>query len=359
MTAAQFPKKAPGHEPERKSQAGPAAPLGVGIIGVGAISDVHIEGYQLAGARVVALADVSGEALAAQQEKWQVPRAYAAFHELLEDPEVDMVSICAPTVVHHPATLAAAAAGKHVLCEKPVSLNIELGREMIDACERAGVVFMVGHQLRSHGAAAQAKALIASGALGDLTYVRLRQAHDWGGHGVRPSFATKASAGGGTLLDNGCHLADLARYLAGNVDELYCRVANRKFAVEVEDTAHVSLRFTSGALGSIEVAWTATGWEEGFWIYGTEGALEYTNRNGTPELQHRLRTSPHTSWGEPDLIKYSFGGAKPHHRHVQAFVDAIKGEREVLCSGLDGLEAVRLILNAYESAESGMPVRIT
>lgn len=334
------------------------ASLGVGIIGVGAISDSHIEGYRLAGARVVALADVSDAALAAQQEKWQVPRTYAAFQELLEDPEVDMLSICAPTIVHHPATLAAAAAGKHVLCEKPVSLNLELAREMIDACDAAGVVLFVGHQLRSHGAAARAKSLIASGELGEITYIRLRQAHDWGGGPVRASFRTKASAGGGTLLDNGCHLADLARFLAGDIAEVYCRLANRKFEVEVEDTAQVSLRFASGALGSIEVAWTATGWEEGFWIYGTEGALEYTNRDGAYELRHRLRVSPHTTWGEPDLFRYSFGGAKPHHRHVQAFVEAVRGREPVLCSGSDGMEAVRLILAAYRSAEENAAVRL-
>ena len=335
-----------------------ARPIGVGVIGVGAISDIHIEGYRLAGARVVALADVSPEALAVQQEKWQVPHTYGAFAELLQDPAVDVVSICAPTVVHHPATLAAAAAGKHVLCEKPVSLNLELAQEMVDACRDAGVVFAVGHQLRSHGAAAQAKSLIASGAIGDITYLRLRQAHDWGGGGVRPSFASKASSGGGTLLDNGCHLADLARFLGGNVAEVYCRIANRKFQVEVEDTAQVSLRFTSGALGSIEVAWTATGWEEGFWVYGTEGSLEYTNRDGSPELRHRLRTSPHTTWGETDLVRYSFQGAKPHHRHVQSFLEAVRGERQVTCSGGDGMEAVRLILAMYRSAERNSPIEI-
>lgn len=352
MTVATAPTVSPPSQSEQ-------ATLGVGIIGVGAISDVHIEGYRLAGARMVALADVSGASLATQQAKWQVPRAYAAFQELLADPEVDVVSICAPTAVHHPATLAAAAAGKHVLCEKPVSLSLELAQEMIDACDEAGVILSVGHQLRSHGAAAQARTLIASGAIGDITYIRLRQAHDWGGGPVRPSFATKASSGGGTLLDNGCHLADLARFLGGNVDEVFCRVANRKFQVEVEDTAQMSLRFTSGALGSIEVAWTATGWEEGFWVYGTEGSLEYTNREGPAELKHRLRVSPHTTWNDPDLIRYAFGGAKPHHRHVQAFVEAVRGERPVLCSGADGLQAVQLILAAYRSAELNAPVQLS
>jgi predicted dehydrogenase len=176
---------------------------------------------------------------------------------------------------------------------------------------------------------------------------------------VRTSFASKASAGGGTLLDNGCHLADLARFLGGDVAEVYCRIANRKFAVEVEDTAQASLRFRSGALGSLEVAWTATGWEEGFWVYGTEGSLEYTNRDGEPELRHRLRSSPHTTWDQPDLFRYAFNGAKPHHRHVRAFVEAVRGVEPIHCTGTDGMEAVRLILAMYRSAERNAPVDLT
>ena len=172
-----------------------------------------------------------------------------------------------------------------------------------------------------------------------------------------PSFATRAVAGGGTLLDNGCHLLDLARFIGGDVEEVYARVARRKFDVEVEDTAHVSLAFASGAIGTVEVAWTATGWEEGWWIYGTAGALEYSNRSGVPLLRHAHRTSPGTTWGDTDVTEHRFAGSSPHARHVRAFLEAVRGEREVACSGEDGREAVRLVLASYASAECGRPVR--
>jgi len=334
-------------------------PLRIGLIGVGGIAQMHRDGYVAAGADVVALADVHAPTLAARATSWGVARTYADYHEMLRAGDLDAVSICAPTAVHHPATLAAAAAGVHVLCEKPIALDLGQADAMIDACRRAGVVLTINHQLRSHGAATLARRMLAAGDLGAISHVRLRQAHDWAGAAtVGPSFATRAVAGGGTLLDNGCHLMDLARFIGGDVDEVFARVARRKFDVEVEDTAHVSLGFASGAIGTVEVAWTGTGWEEGWWIYGSEGALEYSNRTGEPLLRHVHRTSPGTTWGETDVTVHRFAGASPHARHVRAFVDAVRGEREVACSGEDGREAVRLVLASYESAARRAPVRV-
>ncbi|MFO8150164.1 MAG: Gfo/Idh/MocA family oxidoreductase [Trueperaceae bacterium] len=332
-------------------------PPRIGIIGVGGIAGLHREGYLAAGADVVALADVHAPTLAARAGAWGVTRTYPDYHDMLATEDLDAVSICAPTAVHHPATLAAAAAGVHVLCEKPIALDLEQADDMIATCRRAGVVLMVNHQLRSHAAGDLARRMLAAGDLGTLTHVRLRQAHDWAGaREVKPSFATRVLAGGGTLLDNGCHLMDLARYLGGDVAEVFARVAHRKFDVEVEDTGHVSLAFESGAIGTVEVAWTATGWEEGWWLYGSEGTFEYTNRTGVPVVRHAHRTSPGTTWGDTDVSEHRFAGASAHARHVLAFLAAVRGEREVACTGEDGREAVRLVLASYASAESGRPV---
>lgn len=332
-------------------------PLKAAIIGSGSISASHYEGYLAAGVEVVALCDVNPETLAARMALWGVPRGHTTMHELFQQGGFDMVSVAAPTAVHHPAALAAAAAGVHVLVEKPITLDLQLADEMIAACRQAGVVLMVNHQLRSSGPVQKAHELIAAGAIGDITHVRLRQGHDWGGQvSVSPTFALRATSGGGTLLDNGCHLADLALHLGGGVQSVYARVATRKFDIEVEDTAHASLQYATGALGVIETAWTATGWEEGFWVYGTDGALESTNRSGPPSLRHLFRTSPGTHWDQTDLAEYRFTGASPHVRHVMAFVDAVRGTAPVACTGEDGREAVRLVLAAYASAQAGTPV---
>lgn len=334
----------------------------VGIIGGGGISGHHYRGYVANGAEVVALAEVNPETLKRRQQEWRLEHVFEDYHELLALPEITAVSIATPNAFHHPITLAAARAGKHVLCEKPISLNLEQAREMIEACRAAGVVLQIGHHMRSNMAARKAKEMLESGELGRLTFVRLRQAHDWAGaEAVRGVFGSLSGSGGGTLLDNGTHMFDLARYFGGNAAEVYARTATLEFDIEVEDTALVSLVFESGALGSVETAWTATGWEEGFWVYGTEGALEYTNRWGTPQLRHRFRSSPLTTWGGTDIANYDFYAngerVENHTLHIRNFLAAIRGEREVICTGEDGLKAVRIALSAYESARRGVPVR--
>lgn len=336
------------------------APVKVAILGMGGISSAHHLGFVSSGAEVVAICDIDEGALARRGAEWGVVRRYTDYLRMLEDGDFDVLSIAAPTFLHHPATVAAAEAGKHVLVEKPMALDLVLADDMIRACRQAGVLLQVNHQLRSSAGANKAKELMDAGAIGRLCFIRLRQAHDWGGRGVRPSFATKASSGGGTLLDNGCHLMDLAHYFGGRVREVYAQIATLAYEVEVEDTANVSLRFDGGALASVETAWTATGWEEGFWIYGTEGSLEFTNRTGAPMLRHSYRQSPDTTWDTTDLTTYAFapavGGA--HTRHIAAFVQAVKGQRGVACTGQDGREAVRLVLAAYASAEAGAPVQV-
>jgi predicted dehydrogenase len=334
-------------------------PLRAGIIGTGSIARLHVEGYRRAGAELVAVADLDESVARAKAEAWDVPAAYGDPRRMLDEADLDLVSVCTPVAAHHPVVVAAADAGVHVLCEKPISLDLRRAEEMIDACERSGVLLQIGHQLRSDGAVAHARRMIDAGDIGEIAFVRLRQAHDWGGaEEVRPSFARRETGGGGTLLDNGCHLMDLARFFAGDAEEVYARVATRRWPVEVEDTALTSIRFASGALGSIETGWTSTGWEEGFWIYGSRGSLEWTNRHQEPILRHAFRDSPGTTWSDTDVARVAFAGERAHVRQVLAFAAAVRGEGEVPCTGRDGLEAVRLVLAAYESASRGLPVRL-
>lgn len=335
------------------------SPHRVGVIGTGGIARSHVIGYHAAGVEVAALCDTNSFTLAARLKEWDVANGFENFEDLIRDPTITAVSICTPNASHHPITLAAAQAGKHVLCEKPVSLDLAQAEEMITACDTAGVVFQVGHHMRSWAAALQAKSMIDEGRIGKLTYARFRQAHDWGGAPVvRGVFGSKADSGGGTLLDNGCHLFDLARYFCGDVTDVFARVSTRKFAIEVEDTAIASLGFVSGAMGQVEVAWTGTGWQEAFWVFGTEGSLECDNRAGANVLTHRYRNSGATTWDLTDVTTYDLQGMKSHSVHVANFLAAIEGKRTVVCSGHDGLEAVRLVLASYESAASGSPVTI-
>jgi predicted dehydrogenase len=334
-------------------------PARVGIIGSGNIARNHVEGYQAAGAEIVGIVDVDAAVLARRSLEWRVERTFTEVAALLELPGLDAVSVCTPNAAHAPATIAAAAAGIHVLCEKPVSLSLAEADSMIEACERAGVLLQVDHHLRSNPSVERAAAIIGSGELGRITFVRLRQAHDWGGRSEVPlGFRTPALAGGGTLLDNGCHLFDLARHLGGDVVEVYARTAALKFEVSVEDTALVNLRFASGALGAIETSWTTTGWDQAFHVDGTLGTLEYTERDGRPRLRHVSRPRGDVTWDGTTSATWETPAGTDHARAVAAFVGALRGERPVPCTGQDGRAAVRLALAGYESAATGLPVAI-
>ena len=334
-------------------------PLRVGIIGAGNIARNHVKGYRAAGAQIVAIADTNPATRETRAAEWSVRHAFSDFRDLLALPGIDAVSICTPNAAHHAPTLAAAQAGVHVLCEKPISLSLVEADEMIAACHEAGVVLQVDHHLRSNLAVQRARRMIEAGELGRITFIRLRQAHDWSGAAeVPPGFRTRALAGGGTLLDNGCHLFDLARHLGGPVQEVFCRTATLKFDIELEDTATVSLLFESGALGQIETSWTATGWDQGFWVDGTRGALEYSERSGRPILRHVYRDATNITWDDPAVDSWQTPAGADHTRAVASFLAAVRGTRPVECTGEDGRDAVRLALASYESATLGRPVTI-
>jgi predicted dehydrogenase len=329
-------------------------PLRVALVGAGGIALTHYKSYVAAGADVVAIAEPFEATRLTREKEWGV-RGYASLEELLALEDIEAVSVCTPNAYHFAATVTAAKAGKHVLCEKPLSMSLDQCEEMIRVAKKAGVVLQTGHHLRSNVLVERAKELIQSGAIGRVTFIRLRQAHDWGGNkAVRPSFGLLEHSGGGTLLDNGCHMMDLARNLGGNVKNLFARMATIgawETTVEVEDTSVVTLELESGALASVENAWTATGWEEGFWVYGTHGALECTNRLGPRVLRHVHRTSPGTTWDKLDETIYRFADEGGHSRAIVNFIRSIREGTPVICTGEDGLESVRLVLASYDSAK--------
>lgn len=333
------------------------AVMKVGIIGAGGISQRHFEGYTEAGAKVVAFTDPSEPIRALRETEWQA-RGYADFQTMLAEEELDAVSICTPNAYHAPAALAAMERGIHVLCEKPLSLDLDACDAMIEAARQRGVILQTGHHLRSSPLVMTAKRLIEEGRIGRVTFMRLRQAHDWGGAAaVRGVFGSREASGGGTLLDNGCHMMDLARHFGGEVESIYALMNTLKFDIEVEDTSVATLKFKGGAMGSVENAWTAIGWEESFHVYGTLGALECSNRLGKARLRFVNREFGQSGWADVNETWYEFAGTDTGHRRgVQNFLNAIRGEAPVICTGEDGRESVRLVLAAYQSATTGQPV---
>ena len=157
-------------------------------------------------------------------KRWNWQKHSLDWREVVQDPEVDLVDIAAPSAIHAQISIAAAEAGKHIFCEKPLALNLEDAKAMVNAVEKAGVVNMIGFNYRRVPAIALAKKLIADGEIGEIYHFRGIYQQGWL---VDPNFPLawrlrKEKAGYGSLGDLGAHVIDLARYLVGEIEEVLC-----------------------------------------------------------------------------------------------------------------------------------------
>lgn len=247
-----------------------AAPLGVGVVGLGEIGQFHLGGYErAAGAQVVAVAELDEGLRTATAERLGAT-GYDDYRRLVEDPAVDIVSVCLPHHLHLPVTLAAIAAGKAVLVEKPLALTVAECDEIIAAAEAAGVTVGVQHNQLFHGPHMRAKELIEDGTIGRPVQLRLRLGIGGKLDGWR---ADPAATGGGLLFDAGVHRFYVARALFGEVAEVRAMV-DRDLALG-EDQAIVALRFENGALGVIDANYHCPPgmFDDAIEVVGTEGAL--------------------------------------------------------------------------------------
>ena len=176
--------------------------------------------------------------------------------------------------------------------------------------------------------------MIEAGELGRITFIRLRQAHDWSGAAGGAARVSDARAGRRRHAARQRLPPVRPGALPGRSGaEVFCRTATLKFDIELEDTAAVSLLFESGALGQIETAWTATGWDQGFWVDGTRGALEYSERSGRPILRHVFRDPANITWDDPEAESWQTPAGVDHTLAVASFLAAIRGRRPVSCTG--------------------------
>ena len=190
--------------------------LKIAIIGLGGISEQHIQGYlNNKNAEIYAFCDMNAELLAKKGEKYGVTRLYTDEATMLKElPEIDAVSVCTCNCAHAPCSIMALNAGKDVLCEKPMAMNATEAKAMLETAKRNGKKLMVGFVRRFGNDTAVVKDFIRNGSLGDIYYAKatyLRRNGNPGGW-----FGDKSRSGGGPLIDLGVHVIDLTRYLMGN-----------------------------------------------------------------------------------------------------------------------------------------------
>ncbi len=288
-------------------------------------------------------------------DQYHIP-VYATLGELLQ--HVDVVDICAPTHLHYEMVMAAAAAGKAIICEKPLARTVEQGREMIAACKKAGVPLLVAHVVRFFPEYALAQSQVAAGNIGKPARLRL----------FRGSYRPKKPVGnwfldfeksGGMMLDLMVHDYDYARWIAGDVESVFARSIGSRHPGAPVDYAMAILRHTSGALSHITGAWAypPPAFRTGFDIAGDAGLIEWES-SATEPIEMLL-----SKGSDPNASDVPLPGSpvseSPYTTEIKEFYAALKEGKPTRVTADDGLAAVQIALAAIESARTGQPVHLT
>jgi 1,5-anhydro-D-fructose reductase (1,5-anhydro-D-mannitol-forming) len=304
--------------------------------------------------RVVAVMSSSPERAAVYARENGIPRHYTYVDTLLADPEVDVVYISTTNEKHRDETLLAARAGKHVLCEKPLALNLADARTMVDACVRAGVVMGTNHHLRNAVTHRTMKQLVRGGAIGTPLAARVFHAVYLPEH-LQGWRILRHETGAGTIMDITVHDADTLRFVLGQEAVEVTALATQQGMGQgdIEDGVMGVIRFESGLLAQFHDAFTIKHGITGFQVHGTEGSIYakdvmtqrpigqvYVMRNGVREP-----IDP----GPPENL---------YAHAVRRFNEAVHGRGAPWAAGEDGVRSLAIALAVLESTKTGRKVAV-
>ncbi|MBT2290389.1 inositol 2-dehydrogenase [Paenibacillus albidus] len=328
----------------------------VGVIGAGRIGRLHVDNLQkLPSLEVKAVSEAYvNEELKLWAESQDIGLLTTDTEVILQDPEIMAVFICTPTDTHAELIIRAARAGKHIFCEKPVSLSLEKTMEALRVVEEEGVLLQVGFNRRMDPNFRRLKQLVEEGELGAPHVVKITS------RDPQPPSEAYIRSSGGMFMDMTIHDFDMARYLAGSeVVEVYARGANLIDPVFSRngdiDTAVVTLSFQNGVIAVIDNSRQAVyGYDQRVEVFGSLGSACADNcRATTVELSTAAgitRDKPHHFF----LERYS----QAYIDEVASFSATIQLGGTVICGGNDGMQAERIAKAAKESLETGLPVKL-
>ncbi|BCU82669.1 oxidoreductase [Polycladomyces abyssicola] len=340
------------------------AKIRVGVIGCGSIAKYrHIPEYaENPHVELVAFCDVVEERAKPFADQYG-GKVYTDYQELLKDDAIDAVSVCTPNVEHGPMTIAAARAGKHVLCEKPMATSGEEAQAMIDAARENGVVLMIGHNQRLMPPHVKAKEILESGRLGKVLTFRTTFGHggpeQWSAEGKGGWFFRKERAFVGAMGDLGVHKADLIRWLLQDeivevgalVDTLH------KEETDVDDNAVIILRTRGGAIGTMEASWTHYPNEDNSTILHCENGTMKIGVDPVDQVIVELRDGTVERY-QVGAIATNEEGGQTKSGVIDAFVHSILSGEPPLISGEEGKKSLEVILAAIRSAEEKRIVQL-
>jgi myo-inositol 2-dehydrogenase / D-chiro-inositol 1-dehydrogenase len=330
--------------------------LKVGVIGAGRIGKVHIESLitRINETEVVAVADVNLEYAKIVAAQFNVENVSDNHSDVINNPEVDAVVICSSTDTHTPIIKEAAAAGKHIFCEKPIDLSLKNIYAALEAVEKAGVKMMIGFNRRFDPNFSKIKNMVQAGKIGDPHVLKITS------RDPEPPPAEYAMVSGGIFVDMVIHDFDMARYIVGSeVTEVFTKAA---VLVDPEigkagdfDTAVSTLYFENGAIGIIDNSRKAVyGYDQRVEIFGSKGMVNADNNKPDTDLffdDNGIHASLPLNFF---MDRYT----ESYVREIKAFVESICNDVPLPVSGDDGLKSMLIANAARMSALENRPVKL-
>ncbi|MBN2139119.1 MAG: Gfo/Idh/MocA family oxidoreductase [Sedimentisphaerales bacterium] len=337
-------------------------PVKTAIIGSQFEADIHA--FSLTSvpdaAELVAVASPTPGHAAELAKKYNIPRVFTDYKKMLAEKDIEMVTIAAPNYLHAQMTIDIAAAGKHVVCEKPLCMTLEEADEMIDTCQRQGVLLMYAEELFFTPKYVKAKEMADQGAFGRVYMVKQCEKH-FGPHA--PWFWDVEKSGGGVFMDMGCHGIAFCWWFLGRpeIKNVFCQMATYVHTDKTkgEDNCLCIIEFENNAVGLIENSWARRGgMEDRIEVYG-EAGLTYADLHmgnalptySEPGYGYAVEKAPTTKgWTYPvfeELWNYGFPQEMRH------FARCVRGKEEPQATGRDGRVVQQVLYAGYHSAATG------
>jgi len=340
-----------------------AARFGVGLVGSGFISKTHLDALRtIPDVEVVAIADVVVEKAKEFAAANNVPRVYPSHQAMLQDKDVQAIVVGIPNCFHHDVTMDALNAGRHVICEKPLALTLEHAEEMIATAKAKGLVLGYAEELSYVPKFLKARDLMKSGGIGKPYLLRQCEKH---AGPYSPWFWKPEQAGGGILMDMGCHSIECIRYLLGKPKVQWVQAhmgtyLHNEITVE-EDFCLVLMGFEDGTVGQAEASWALKGgMDSTLEVFGTKGVvyadlLKGMGLRAFSEKGFKDLDEPNKGWLYPD---YDWLWNNGYPQEDRNFIDCMRNGGTPEESGEDGLAVLEIMLAAYHSAGTGHKVHL-
>jgi predicted dehydrogenase len=273
-------------------------------------------------------------------ETFGARRWYPRWRELVTDKDVDGVYVATPVYLHASQTIAAAEAGKHVLCEKPMAMDVRECDRMIAACRTNHVTLGVAYYRHFYPVIARVKSIITSGEIGEVVFVQINAFESFNPQPGEPRYwlMERTQAGGGPMFDFGCHRLEVLVHVFGPIRRASGLVANVVFDREVEDTAAALLQFERGPCATVTVTHAASEPQDTLDVFGTAGSIRIANLN---------RGEVHVKTGGSERLESHPPAANLHQPLIEDFVDAVLTGREPKVNGDAGRTIAELEEKIY------------